>query len=83
MYLLLVQVNPRRVTQMELIDKTLTPGNEIEKAIGRGAVQEAVQRLNAISDVLNKHNATNDDEVEQNKQVCLEKKKRHTKVKHL
>ena len=74
MYLLLVQVKPRRVTQTELIHKTLTSGNEIEKAIGRGAVQEAVQRLNAISDVLNKHNATNDHEVKQNKKVCPEKK---------
>ena len=58
---------------MELFNKTLTQGNEIEKAIGRGAVQEAVQRLNAISDVLNKQNASNDNEVEQNKQVRPEK----------
>ena len=72
-YLLLLQVNPRRVTQMELFNKTLTQGNEIEKAIGRGAVQEAVQRLNAISDVLNKQNASNGNEVEQNKQVRPEK----------
>ena len=58
---------------MELFNKTLTQGNEIEKAIGRGAVQEAVQRLNAISDVLNKQNASNGNEVEQNKQVRPEK----------
>ena len=58
---------------MELINKTLKQGNEIEKAIGRGAVQEAVQRLNAISDVLNKQNATNENEVKQNKQVRPQK----------
>ena len=61
------------MTQKELVEKTLTPGNEIEKAIGRGAVQEAVQRINAISDVLNEQNATDDNVVEQNKQVRPEK----------
>ena len=61
------------MTQKELVEKTLTPGNEIEKAIGRGAVQEAVQRINAISDVLNVQNSTKDNAVEQNKQVHSKK----------
>ena len=65
------------MTQKELVEKTLTPRNEIEKAIGRGAVQEAVQRINAISDVLNEQNATNDKVVEQNKQVRSEKQTSH------
>lgn len=62
---------------MELVNKTLAPGNEIEKAIGRGAVQEVVQLINAISDVLNEQNATSDYVVEQNKRVCFEKQTSH------
>ena len=65
------------MTLTELVNKTLAPGNEIEKAIGRGAVQEAVQRINAISDVLNEQNATNDNMVEQNKRVRSEKQMSH------
>lgn len=62
------------MTQQELKEKTLRRGNEIEKAIGRGAVQEAVQRINAISDVLNERNASDDNVVAQNKQVRLKKR---------
>ena len=58
---------------MELVNITLAPGNEIEKAIGRGAVQEAVQRINAISDVLNEPNAIKDNVLEQNKRVRFDK----------
>ena len=65
------------MTLTELVNKTLAPGNEIEKAVGRGAVQEAVQRINAISDVLNEQNATNDNMVEQNKRVRSEKQMSH------
>lgn len=58
---------------MELVNKTLAPGNEMEKAVGRGAVQEVVQLINAISDILNEQNATSDYMIEKKKQVCYDK----------
>ena len=63
------KVKPRLVTQMELVNKTLVPGNEMEKAVGLGAVQEVVQLINAISDILNEQNASSDYMVEKKKEV--------------
>ena len=69
------QVKPRLVTQSELVNKTLAPGNEMEKAAGRGAVQEVVQLINAISDILNEQNASSDYLIDKKKQVCSDKQK--------
>lgn len=63
------QVKPRSVTQDELINKTLTPGNEVEKALFLGAEMIAVQLINVVSNILNSQNDTTNYILEENQRV--------------
>ena len=63
------QVKPRNTTRSELRKKTLTPGNEIEKALGLGDELIAVQIIKVISNILNNQNDTRNDAVLENQQV--------------
>ena len=63
------QVKPRNITRSELRKKTLTRGNEIEKALGLGDELIAVQIIKVISNILNNQNDTRNDAVLENQQV--------------
>ena len=61
------------MTQTELVNKTLAPGNQLERGMGRGAVQEVVQLINVISDILNSQNVSDEFVVEKKKEVCSDR----------
>lgn len=59
------------MTQKEITDKTLKEDNQLEKEIGRGALQEVVQIIHVISDILNSHDGDDVFEEEIKKEVCF------------
>lgn len=62
------------MTQKEITDKTLKEDNQLEKEIGRGALQEVVQIIHVISDILNSHDGDDVFAEEIKKEVCFSQK---------
>lgn len=62
------------MTQKEITDKTLKEDNQLEKEIGRGALQEVVQIIHVISDILNSHDGDDVFEEEIKQEVCFSQK---------
>ena len=64
-----LQVKPRNMTRSELREKTLSQGNEIEKALGLGDELIAVQIIKVISNILNNQNDSRNEAVLENQRV--------------
>lgn len=64
-----LQVKPRNMTRSELREKTLSQGNEIEKALGLGEELIAVQIIKVISNILNNQNDSRNEAVLENQRV--------------
>lgn len=57
------------MTRSELKEKTLSQGNEIEKALGLGDELIAVQIIKVISNILNNQNDSRNEAVLENQHV--------------
>ena len=61
------------MSQQELINNTIAPGNQIEKAVGLGADMIAIQLINVVSNILNSQTDRTNYILEENQRVSFTK----------